>query len=477
MASLREIEVGLLVKEINESSEEVRAQTERIESVTKLSADQENKVSELEADVVVLAERSTRLESEAEVLRDAQLKVQGALEAARTTLEVAQSKLEGLSALEQSLFEEGQQAGARLAEIERDLASALEEAAKETANRDQLRQTLGGAGNEAKALGQELNALEKELSAARSLNESRHRATVEIAHRQERLDNIAKELAGIEATLPDLTSGVAEAEGQVAEVDAEISKADTELKLIDEKVASTKQADHEAHQQVNSLLSQLATLEGRRRAIESTIASHEGLAQGAKAVLAAVKEGALENVYIPVSEAIETESDLALVIDTALGGAANDLIVPDDRAAKEAIELLKRNRLGRATFQPVSLMRPQNPSRELENVLREKGVVGLASALVVCHDADRPVIDSLLGRIVIVEDLDVGLKLARTNGWSRMVTLDGEVVFSSGAVTGGTQARQVVGVVQRRAELADLAVEAEDLQVKVAELNKQTETL
>ncbi|MFX6823307.1 hypothetical protein ABTH33_20370, partial [Acinetobacter baumannii] len=82
------------------------------------------------------------------------------------------------------------------------------------------------------------------------------------------------------------------------------------------------------------------------------------------------QSGRLPDLYVPVSEAVEADTDLALAIDTALGGAANDLIVPDDRAAKDAIELLKRERLGRATFQPVNLMRPPGRSRELENVLR-----------------------------------------------------------------------------------------------------------
>lgn len=475
LASLREIEVGLLAHEIAETGREAESQAAQVESVAKLIDDQSAEVETLEAEAVVLNQRVARLDAEAEALRDAQLKTQAALEAAKTTLEVAQTKLESLDQLERNLHEEGARAGERLQEIENDLNRAREEAVTEAAALESLRESLGGAGEEAKTLGRLLKELESELAKARAAMEARHRATLERAHRQDRLDQIGAELDGIAATLPELTEGVQEAERQVAEVDEKIAEADAQVRGIDERVQAGKQRDHAAQQETRSLLSQLAMLEGKRRAIESTIASHEGLAQGPRAVLGLVQSGRLPNVYLPVSDALEADTELALAIDTALGASANDLIVPDDRAAKDAIELLKRDRLGRATFQPVNLMRPPGRSRELDSVLRERGVVGLASELVVCDPADRPVIDSLLGRVVVVEDLDSGLRLARTSGWSRMVTLDGETVFASGAVSGGVQARQSVGTVQRRAELADLAMEAEELQVRVATLAKDTE--
>src|SRR6185295_9322762 len=118
-------------------------------------------------------------------------------------------------------------------------------------------------------------------------------------------------------------------------------------------------------------------------------------------VLEAAERGVLKGSYQPVGEAVTVEKDLALAIETALGGSANDLIVDHDSDAKAAIGFLKEHRLGRATFQPIPLMRPFEPSFELRKVLGEKGVLGRASELVQCEYRVKPVIDSLLGRVLI----------------------------------------------------------------------------
>ena len=137
--------------------------------------------------------------------------------------------------------------------------------------------------------------------------------------------------------------------------------------------------------------------------------------------------------------------------------------------AKDAIALLKQHRLGRATFQPIPLMRPVNVNFELKQMLMEKGVVGRASQLVDCDDKYLPVIESLLGRVVIVEDIDVALRLARTSGWNRMVTLEGEVVHGSGAVTGGQAGKQGFGLVQRKSELVELGHQLKNLDRSIEE--------
>ncbi|RYG39884.1 hypothetical protein EON79_23570, partial [bacterium] len=191
--------------------------------------------------------------------------------------------------------------------------------------------------------------------------------------------------------------------------------------------------------------------------IEATLDAFEGLTQGARAVLEASGKGHLQGEYTLVADAIDVDREFALALETALGGSANDLIVPEDRDAKEAIRWLKERRAGRATFQPIPLMRPSEPSYELRRLLNERGIVGRASELARCAPRFRPVIDSLLGRVVIAETLEDALQYARTTGWSRIVTLEGEVVHGSGAVSGGVQGRPTYGVVQRRADLAEEA--------------------
>jgi chromosome segregation protein len=286
----------------------------------------------------------------------------------------------------------------------------------------------------------------------------------------ERRQLIERELAGIDKALPDLESAVKEATLAVHEAEQRVSDGTTRLNDYEQGLSRLRQADEKEAQELRKLLSEKATLDGRRRGIEATIDAHEGLTQGSKAVLDAVERKMMSGPYLPVGQAIQASKEYALAIETALGASANDLIVEDQRDAKLAIEWLKKNRAGRATFQPIPLMRPVDPSYEMRRILGEKGVVGRASELVSCASRHRPVVDSLLGRVIVVEELDDALRLAKTSGWSRMVTLDGEVVHGSGAVTGGQHGRQSYGLVQRKADLKDLQHQIQALNQVVTQL-------
>jgi chromosome segregation protein len=294
---------------------------------------------------------------------------------------------------------------------------------------------------------------------AREAHARRLRQEAHAAQQKERAGLAKRELKGIQESLPELEQAVAEAKSAFDEQFTTVKALQDQVKEIEGRLSADRAQEEQDASAARRLLAERATLEGRRRGIEATIETHEGLNQGTRAVLEASERNILGGSYQPVGEAITADKDLALAIETALGGSANDLIVDHDSDAKAAINFLKEHRLGRATFQPIPLMRPVEPSFELRKVLGEKGVLGRASELVQCEYRVKPVIDSLLGRVLIVEDLDTSLRLARTSGWSRMVTLDGEVVHSSGAVTGGHAQKQGYGLVQRKADLAELEKE------------------
>lgn len=469
LTSLREVECGLLVKELAQAVSDLAELEERITSAMKLAEGEAARAEVLERESRGLAEEAGRLETRIELLREAQTKAQGAYEQALATVQVAEHKLAHLDELEKSIGEESGLAGERLEAARAELERAREEEANERESLERLREELAGAGGEAKALAAELTAVEKELNEARRVRAERQKFELEEEHRRTRIRQIRKELQGIADALPDLQAAVASAESDAGAVQAQIQEAKGRAAQAEQGLAELRRREEEKGAKSRQLLAQIAALDGKRRGIESTIEAHEGLAQGPRAVMAAVSQGMLSGEYVPVGEAVTVEPDLAQAIDTALGGAANDLIVPDEGHAKRAIQVLKEHRMGRATFQPIPLMRPVDKSMDLRQVLVKDGVVGLASELVECEGRFRPVIDSLLGRVVVVEDIDVALGLARTRGWSRLVTLDGEVVFSSGAVSGGASQRQGSGMVQRKAELGEVIEELERLQ---ADLNR-----
>src|SRR5690606_2032261 len=132
------------------------------------------------------------------------------------------------------------------------------------------------------------------------------------------------------------------------------------------------------------------------------------------------------------------------------------LVATSDGEARKAIEWLKRERAGRATFLPLNTLQPRRFPRELEPLLAGEGVLGLASELVKIAPGQEIVLDYLLGNVVVVRDLPAALSLARRSGVAlKVVSLDGEVVFPGGSLTGGSHKTRETGLLSRRREIAE----------------------
>lgn len=468
--SLREIECGMLVLELAKAMGELRELDERVAGAVKLSQEEALRAQSLEVAAQRAQARIAELERDTEAKRSKLTEKQAQMERFRSAQQLAESRLEHLAELEQALGEQLGEVQAGVHQAQLDVERAESEETSEKVTLAGLRVELGGADEEAQSLASQLDALEKQLVQARQDADALRRQGLEAEHRQRRAHQVREEIAGIDAARPGLEQALREAQEAVHQGEDAVRLLEGKLKEVDQSIRALGTSDEQAATSQRKCLAELAALEGRRRGIEATIEAHEGLAQGTRAVLAAAEQGLLSGEYTPVGEAVEAKAEHALAVETALGAAVNDLIVPDEAHAKRAITLLKERRLGRATFQPITLMRAQHASPDLNDVLRSKGVVGLASDLVQCEPRMRPVLESLLGRVVVARSLDDALKLARTRGWSRIVTLDGEVVHASGAVAGGASSRQHSGIVQRKAEMGELEARIREAQRTVAEL-------
>lgn len=456
LESLRAIEVGLLVKELTQAVKEVRESSAQIDSSQKVAEEEGKRADQAEREARQIGLNAADLEGHVEMLWSVHQRGLMAQERAEADLKLAKQRLDSLSDHELALDEEKAQIAARIAESSAELVLLRQEVETEASALARLRTECAGAGEEAKRLSQEAAVVERELTKARDLHTRKLKAEAEAAHREERIRQAKREVAGIDAGLPELEAALQEALSELNARQAAVAQAQQAIQGVEAELVELRRLDDEESAAARKLLTERAALEGRARGIEATIDSHEGLAQGSRSVMEAAKKGTLRGDYIPVGEAIETDKELALAIETALGASVNDLIVQSDSEAKAAIAWLKEHRAGRATFQPIPLMRPQEPSSELRRLEMNPAVVGRASELVRCKPEHRPVVESLLGRVLILKDLDEAIRLAKTHGWSRMVTLDGEVVHSAGAVTGGRASKSGYGLVQRKADLAEI---------------------
>ena len=173
-----------------------------------------------------------------------------------------------------------------------------------------------------------------------------------------------------------------------------------------------------------------------------------------------------------VADIIKVEKKYETAIETALGGNIQNIVTDDEETAKRMIRFLKTNRLGRATFLPLtSITNPQ----EFKNpdALKEKGVLGMADTLVQIEDKYRNVARAMLGRIVVVDNVDNAVKIAKKFDYGiRMVTLEGELLVPGGAISGGAF-KNSSNLLGRRRELDELEKNVKKLRAAIDSVNRE----
>lgn len=215
--------------------------------------------------------------------------------------------------------------------------------------------------------------------------------------------------------------------------------------------------------------------EKRRRAqILKDLESHlEGFGAAVKSVVQASHNGKLSGIHGPVSHIISVENKYAAAVECALGAAMQHIVVTRESDAKRAIQYLKSNQLGRATFLPLESMKPR--SFKEAGVDKKAGFVAMAVDLVQADAKYSNVLSGLLGGIVVAEDIDAASSIGKAYAYRfKVVTLDGQVVNPGGSLTGGSLSKNA-GILSRRGDIEKLLAKADELKGAAAKLNEEYE--
>ena len=227
-----------------------------------------------------------------------------------------------------------------------------------------------------------------------------------------------------------------------------------ELKLKNRKAAldEADTAEQRLGRELDAARQRLSVL----RELEKNM---DGYQNSVKAVMRAAGARRLRGIIGPVSAILKVEPGCEVAVETALGAALQNIVVENEAAAKAAIALLRSDNAGRATFLPLDTVQPGAFRGRLSGTAR------LASSLVQADARYDNIVSNLLGRIIVVEDINEASRVARDNGFrSRVVTMDGQVINAGGSFTGGS--------VQRSAGLFTRKQEMEELRIRAAKLQK-----
>lgn len=287
----------------------------------------------------------------------------------------------------------------------------------------------------------------------------------------ERIETLNSSLSEKESNLETTSKMLEDYKAQGKDSAEKVERLSNSIKGLELKINNLKARNENSKGEIDRLT--LDSNEKLRRAniLEDLEKNLEGFAHSVKTVMNLSRHGKIGGIHGPVSRLIKVPTDYAVAIETALGGAMQNIVTGNEEDAKRAIRTLKENKGGRATFLPIATIKPR--------YLNENGIdscfgfVGVASDLCDCKDEYKGILQNLLGKIVIAEDLNSAVSIAKKYSYRfKVVTLDGQVVNAGGSLTGGSLNKRT-GLLSRASEIEKYRKEAKTLADKANELKEQ----
>ena len=254
----------------------------------------------------------------------------------------------------------------------------------------------------------------------------------------------------------------------------ELTSMQTEEKTIDQEISSLREQLSAEDAALRELQGKYHQEHSRLQALSDIAAAYDGYGQSVKKVMEQKKK--YDGIVGVVADILKVDRKYEVAIETALGGNVQNIVTKDEDTAKKLIAFLKEGKHGRATFLPMDAV--TNPQKlKAEDVLKEKGVLGLASRLVTVSEEYQNIIDSLLGRFVVVENVDLATKIARKYHYTiRMVTLEGELLMPGGAISGGSS-KNNMNFLGKKREMDDLKKAVKKISEDIERKNKEISDL
>lgn len=396
-------------------------------------------------------------------------------------LSALQSRRETRSENRQRIVREQEEAQERLAEIEKDHARIQADVEKQhslIADAEQILRATQEAAEKAQAK-------EKEADAAL---EAQKAAVIDQMNRLSDVRNDKTRLNTMQAQMETRLTEIEESSGALQEQEAALREAliavekqlETEnqhQQQCQEKLAQARQASDEAdaayanlRADVEKQSADMQAAASRHSVLSEMTRDMEGYNMAVRRAMTYAKQRGLTGVKGVLAQLMTVPQAYETAIDMALGAAQQNIVTDTEETAKELINYLRQNRLGRATFLPMSAIRGKTLYGNERNALKLPGCLGVASELVQCAPEYRGIVENLLGRTVIADNLDHGIPIMRAGNHAfRLVTLEGDVMHSGGSMTGGSAQSKVSNLLSRERELKELTAK---LQTGRAELDK-----
>ena len=417
------------------------------------------KVEQANADIRAVTEANAGSESEIAVLKNES-------EHSRFRIDEATGELERAGQGRQSIETEAASHKAAIEKLHGEVAALDARVAELRAELRALEEKAAASGQRRDVIDAAIARLQDTATAAKVRAASAQSAKEAAA---QRLDEAKQQAVELENSAAAAEEEKRRAERRLKDAEEAVTRNDNIKAGLKLKLESRRRQQAEAADALQKADKERSNTSQRIHILEDLERNMDGYQQSVKAVMRAAAGRRLRGIIGPVAGILTVEKGYETAIETALGFALQNIVVEDQGCARAAIGFLKDERAGRATFLPLDTVQGSRFTGRLT------GTAEVAADLVKCDPRYQHIIDNLLGRIIVVEDLSEASTVAKNLGYrNRIVTLDGQVINAGGSFTGGSTARSV-GVFSRKQELDELRTRLVKLEKKRADAEKELE--
>ena len=481
---LKSIEIGLFLHNIEKYKTSLEEIVKDEEIYTTQCKEEEEKLEKIKQLKEALKEEVDRITNQIEEMSNIGFESQKEIEMLNSDINVANTRINNNEENKQRYEKEIEELEIRKKELEDEIKQKEEKRDNLKQNREKYEKELEEKEKALEEITKKLSSKELEIEGYKKqveentdrkyeLQSQSHEQDINFENDEKRqrqikseISNYISELDATRLQKEDISKGFYEIE----------SKRNSILKSLEEinvKKQSSDQKIKAYNTQINQLENEMRIKESRLRFLVETEKEKEGYVKSVKSLLKDcenVKElgkgmhGVLANI-IDVPEQYQT------AIEMSLGMSLQNIVTDTEQDAKRLVEHLRKNNLGRASFLPIASVR----GKKLDKIKgKENGVIGIASDLIKFDKKYEQIIVSLLGRTVIVDNMDNAIKVAKQNGYTfRIMTLDGDMINPSGAITGGSVAKKTVNILGRGKEIEKLQKEIKDIKQKIEKIKQE----
>ena len=482
---LKSIEVGLFIYNINTYKEKLEQLVKDEDIIASQKEAEDSKMEALQASKEELRQVVDDITAQIENMQNIGFESSNKIEKINSEIGISNERIQNNSANKQRLEAEILEVKNRIEELKEEQKQKLEKKTNLTSNKEKFEKELAEKEAELAELSKKLSAKELEIEGKKQIVQDnidkKYELAAEINTQDVNYENLEKRKKQLKNEIDSVISELDSTRYGKNEISKGFYDIESKRNIAVEKLEKSVQAKEQNMQKLKQYEDEISKLtytqrmkQARHQFLIETEKEKEGYNKTVKSLLVACdKDSSLnKGIHGVLANLISVEKEYETAIEMCLGQALQNVVTSTEQDAKKMIEYLRSNSLGRASFLPIASVQ----GKKLDKLTKMDGVIGIASDLVKCKKEYEQIILSLLGRTVVVEDMDTAIALAKKDKYSfRIVTLKGDIISSSGSISGGSVQTKTVNILGRSREIEDLEKELKKLEKQIADKTAEKE--